>query len=244
MIRPLQAKLARAEASNLEKRVTAEARAEASRRFFVERRRLVDAQERELEQLRFGASYYPGPDGPASTKPKITPKQQAGLVARLAQTDRANKFAPHPPPGLRPPRGGGGAAAVAGKEDEDRAAEGAAVDGDEREREDGGHAPEYHELLHMMARAKQWMLTDLGGVEGDGSGGGGGAARPGKPKKKRAKGEKQWKGRRQLEFVRHSTARQEAEAEDELLLLERRKEKEREEARALPSISRQPATVR
>lgn len=36
---------------------------------------MLDEQEAELERLRFGASYYPGPDGP-DAKPKLTPKQQ------------------------------------------------------------------------------------------------------------------------------------------------------------------------
>eukprot|EP01052_Picozoa_sp_SAG31_P038132 SAG31_NODE_5038_length_2783_cov_1.986215_3_plen_202_part_00 len=201
---------------------------------------MVEAQERELEKLRFGASYYPGPDG-AVDKPKITSKQQATMVARLAQTDRANKFAPHPPSYPRGPRGDAGTT----KEDEGRAAETAGkgeVEG--REREDGGHAPEYHELLSMMARAKQWMLTDLG-EEGQAGLATAGASDKAKKKRKNAK---QWKGRKQFEFVRHSVARREAEEEDALLLQERRKEHQRKQQRAaaLPNISshRQPATVR
>eukprot|EP01051_Picozoa_sp_SAG22_P004169 SAG22_NODE_216_length_14937_cov_51.622995_12_plen_332_part_00 len=194
----LEAKLRRADAANLEKKLLEEARASASKRFFVERRKMVHAQEQELQRLRFGASYYPGPDGP-DAKPKLTPRQQAQVrpaairfgkalplpcvstvflsktvpflvisqqqvVARLAKTDRAARYQPQPP---RQPRGGSGGS----KEDEGRGAEGTdsggGADGDggggmEDDREDGGHAPEYHELLGMMARAKQWMLQDLG----------------------------------------------------------------------------------
>ena len=155
---------------------------------------------------------------------------QALVVARLAQTDRAQKFAPHPP--LKPRDGGGG------KEDEGRAAEGAGVQED-REREDGGHAPEYHELLGMMARAKQWMLTDLGGA--------GERQAPdtsGPHASEKRKKHQQWNGRKPLEFVRHNKARQDAESEDKVLLREQKRDRNR--GGGLPGIRahRQPATVR